>query len=111
MPNVEQTVRQEQINELYMDVRRPTRRPGKGLSFAPSDHLRYMRAWLNLGESPASMPIIVSMAERVAEILVLNGYPEDEAISKGERFAAVYADLLAEEAAHTTGGTPVVTRA
>jgi len=44
----------------------------------------------------ASMPIIVSMAERVAEILVLNGYPEDEAIIKGERVAAVYADLLAE---------------
>jgi hypothetical protein len=104
-------VRQEKINELYMDLRRPTRRPGEGLPFTPSDHLRYMRAWLNLGESPASMPIIVSMAERVAEILVLNGYPEDEAISKGERFAAVYADLLAKEAAHTTEGTPVVARA
>jgi hypothetical protein len=111
MPNPEQTMRQEQINELYMDVRRPTRRPRERLPFTPSDHLRYMRAWLNLGESPASMPIIVNMAERVAEILVLNGYPEDEAIIKGERFAAVYADLLAEESAHTTGGTPVVTRA
>ena len=111
MPNVEQIVRQEQINELYTDLRRPTRRLGEGLPFTPSDHLRYMRAWLNLGESPASMPIIVSMAERVAEILVLNGYPEDVAIIKGERFAAVYADLLAEEAANTIGRTPVVTRA
>jgi hypothetical protein len=100
MTNAEQIARQEQINELYMAAWSRRRRPAEGLPLMHNDHLRYMRAWLNLGESPASMPIIVCIAEHVAEMLAVDGYPEDEARIKGERFAAVYADLLAEEATH-----------
>jgi hypothetical protein len=110
--NAEQMAGREQINELETAARRPTRTPAEAVPLTHDDHLRYMQAWLNLGESPASMPIIFRIAEHVAEMLAMDGYPEDEARIKGEQFAAVYADLLAEEALTrrgTTGTTSAAT--
>ena len=100
MTNADQIVRGRQTNERCTAVWGPTRRPAEGLPLTHNEHVRYMRAWLKLGESPESMPIIVVVGEHVTEMLVLDGYPQDEARIKGEGFAALYADLLAEEATH-----------